>query len=338
VRVAWLGDSHGMADHWSGALRSGLQKRFGDAGPGFVHAGIPHARHDAMKIALDGQFVMKPRGPSTSAVTGDGTFGLGGILAEASGGSRVTLTPTIAPPDTDLTFDVCYKLASPSDQVGIEVGHSPKVIAAVTPTEPEKSLAHMTLSGTAGASITLSPTAGAFLCGVVIETDPTKRPGVVLDTLGINGARYATVLAWNEAAWSAEWKRRAPDLVVLEYGTNELSDIDAKPAVHTRALANVVARIRRTTPDVDCLVLAPTDRLDREAIEPALVTALEDEAQKLGCGFWNTFEKMGGLQSIAKWRSESPPRANRDGIHLNTRGYREMGEKLYADLIAGYTP
>ena len=130
------------------------------------------------------------------------------------------------------------------------------------------------------------------LCGVVIETDSQKQPGVVLDTIGINGARYATALAWNEAAWGAEFARRNPELVILEYGTNELSDGGTQPSVFTKHLDKLVARLRGYRADVSCLVLAPTDRLDREEIEPALVSALEAEAKSLGCGFWNTFDAM----------------------------------------------
>src|SRR5579871_2367930 len=32
VRVYWMGDSHGQADFWSGAVRDALQARFGDGG------------------------------------------------------------------------------------------------------------------------------------------------------------------------------------------------------------------------------------------------------------------------------------------------------------------
>src|SRR6185436_457947 len=46
------------------------------------------------------------------------------------------------------------------------------------------------------------------LCGVVIEAEPKTQPGVGLDTLGINGARLTTPLAWNEASWTSELARR----------------------------------------------------------------------------------------------------------------------------------
>ena len=52
---------------------------------------------------------------------------------------------------------------------------------------------------------------------MVVETDPAQGPGVVLDNLGINGARYGTALAWNEQAWAEAVKRRPPpELFVFE--------------------------------------------------------------------------------------------------------------------------
>jgi lysophospholipase L1-like esterase len=173
---------------------------------------------------------------------------------------------------------------------------------------------------------------------VVIEADPETNSGVVLDTLGINGARFATPLAWNEASWAAELARREPDLVILEYGTNELSDYPVRPAAFTAPLRALMARIRKVRPEVDCVVLAPTDRADTEDRLPLGRDAVREGAMESGCAFWDTYAIMGGRGAIRLWANESPPRAAGDGIHLSWRGYRELGTKLAEDLMRGYTP
>ena len=53
-----------------------------------------------------------------------------------------------------------------------------------------------------------------------------NNPGVVIDTLGIPGARASTQLLWNEALQREHMQRRKPNLVVLAYGTNETGDDD----------------------------------------------------------------------------------------------------------------
>jgi lysophospholipase L1-like esterase len=99
-----------------------------------------------------------------------------------------------------------------------------------------------------------------------------------------------------------------------------------------------MARVRTASPDADCLVLAPTDRADTLERTPLVRDALREAATASGCGFWDTYATMGGKGSIITWRSETPPRAGPDGVHLNARGYRDLGDKLTAAVMAGYRP
>jgi hypothetical protein len=227
VRVLWLGDSHGAADFWSGNLRTDLQKRFGNGGPGFVHLGYRDYRHDGLKTSIGGKWKMRPGNPATRNVTGDGVFGLGGILFVASADSpRGTVTITEATAPAKMTWDLCYRMSGPGDELRVSLTGKPDMLLKVTDAEPAGIVRHVVLtSETPGATFGVAVMGGApELCGLVAEGDPQAQAGVVLDTLGINGARFSTPLAWNEASWASELARRDPDLVVLEYGTNELSD------------------------------------------------------------------------------------------------------------------
>jgi lysophospholipase L1-like esterase len=239
-----------------------------------------------------------------------------------------------------LSWDVCYKLGSPRDEMKLSLSGLPDSVIKAKAGEPLGTLHHLGLQST-GPRPTLSalPLGGqAQLCGVTIETDPAAHPGVVLDTLGINGARLTTPLAWDEAAWVAELGRRPPALVILEYGTNECGDTVVDPARYLANLRALVGRVRKASPACDCAVLAPTDRADTPDRTPQVRDALRDAAQATGCMFWDTYTVMGGKGAIAAWREETPPRAAPDGVHLLARGYRELGEKLAADLLASYRP
>src|SRR5262249_33313892 len=145
-------------------------------------------------------------------------------------------------------------------------------------------------------------------------------------------------LAWNEASWTSELGRRAPTLVILEYGTNEASDHLIKAEQYVSRLTRVMARVHSVSPNADCLVLAPTDRGDTLERTPLVRDALKEAARAVGCGFWDTYATIGGKGSILEWRSEQPPRAAPDAVHLTFRGYRELGDKLAAEIMAGYTP
>ncbi|MEP7127036.1 MAG: GDSL-type esterase/lipase family protein, partial [Byssovorax sp.] len=339
---AWLGDSHGASDFWSGALRTALQKRFGNGGPGYLTVGHKGYRHDGVKMELGGKWRPRPKGASTVIPSGDGIFGLGGFLMIGQEGSprEVFKLPTQDPPlPAALSWDLCYKPATKKDSIEIKVDGV--TVATVPKAGEARGALHHTLFESKKADSTVSVVASAGfpeVCGMVVEADPSASPGVVLDTLGINGARLATPLAWDQAAWVAELSRRAPALVVLEYGTNESGDYKIDPAVYIANLTQLMARVHQASAKTDCLVLAPTDRADTRERTPLVRDALLGAAKAVGCGFWDTYNEMGGKGSILAWRAENPPKAAGDGVHLTMKGYRELGDKLAAAVLGAYVP
>ena len=338
MRVLWLGDSHGAADYWSGALRTGLQKRFGNGGPGFVHVGYKNYRHDDVTTDVEGSWGMRPKGPATTEVTGDGTFGLGGIMLHGGDAARASVTITDATLPPQLSWALCYRLDQPTDTISLDLTGIQTLNLATSPEAPAGSVQHLRLASTGPQpKLVVRPTGvRPELCGAIIETDPITHPGVVLDTLGINGARFGTPLAWNESAWAEEVAHRDPTLAILEYGTNEASNDLVKPEAVAKTLTRLVERLRAVKPTIDCLVVGGTDRADKEDFVPKLREAFQSAAAAAGCGYWDTWSAMGGKGSIKKWSSESPPRAAKDGIHLTPRGYRELGTQLHADLMKAY--
>lgn len=340
VRVLWMGDSHAAADFWSGKLRAELQSRFGHGGVGFVHLGYKDYRHDNVKLTIGGKWRMRPKGPATSKPSGDGAFGLGGILMGGyADGPKVALElrdPNLRGP---VRYDLCFKLREPHDRFTVRVEGADEITVAVSEEWPIGKIHHVELAAPEPGTLTLEYKDGSpDLCGVVIESDPSPRPGVVLDTLGINGARFGTALAWSEVAWQSELRRRRPDLVILEYGTNEAGDFQPDYEGTAKNLEALVARIRAVAADVDCVVISPTDRADAEDRIPPMHSALKASAEAAGCHFYDAYLAMGEKGAMAKMRDESPPRAHEDGIHMTIRGYREYGGKLLDDLLAGYGP
>lgn len=337
VRVAWYGDSHGQADFWSGALRDALQKRFGKVGPGFVHIGWKQYRHDGIKISVEEKWRVKPKAPSAPSKSEDGVFGLGGVITSGFAGlSRAYVQVSDEQLEGKLTWDLCYRLHSADEQFHVSLGSASPMVVKATAADPPGKLNHLILTTTGRNTITVSPTRGTpDFCGVVIERDHVEKPGLVLDTLGINGARLSTPLAWDEASFGAELLRRKPSLVILEYGTNESGDLQIDPSKYTKRVVRLMERMRKFVPETDCLVLAPTDRSDTRERTPLVRDAIREGAREARCSFWDTYAFMGGAGSIRAWANEDRPRAAKDGVHLTQRGYRELGEALTAHVLTG---
>jgi lysophospholipase L1-like esterase len=174
------------------------------------------------------------------------------------------------------------------------------------------------------------------LFGIVVEG---TGPGVVVDTLGINGARVGTPVAWDGAAWVAEARRRAPALAVLAYGTNEVGDAVA-PWRYGALYDELLARVRAASPEVDCAIIGPTDRMTADWVTHPRVPELEaverEAAARLGCLYVSAVSAMGGPGSLKRWAEQAPPLASSDHVHLTPDGYKKLGQAVAEALLEGY--
>ncbi len=340
VRVLWFGDSHTQADIWTDAVREALQQRFGVGGPGFVHVGwnTYGYRHAGVDLGVGGRWGVEPKTLVSGDKVDDGVFGLGGVrLVPRGGDARATIHVSNEALPGRGRWDLAYRFVAPGGAFEVSVtGSGPKAFKADPATLGQIQHVVLETAGPGGELMVSGARQGVQLLGAVVER--SDAPGVVLDTLGLNGARVRSALTYDQTTWEAEVARRHPDLAIIAYGTNESSDIKIDRDLMTKRVQELLGRIRAAAPQADCLVFGPIDRGGEkygEAIE-AINEAERAAATESGCAFWNGQRAMGGKGSMDKWATEDPPLASGERIHLYTRGYQKLGEMLAGDLLRGY--
>jgi lysophospholipase L1-like esterase len=200
-----------------------------------------------------------------------------------------------------------------------------------------------------------------LLFGVALDRDGS---GVVMDTLGINGAREAYQLAWDPRLFADHLTRRDPDLVVLSYGTNAVGDDDDPIQDFEARLDLVVNRVRSLVPDASCLYIGPSDRPIRVRIEDPdptvkpkrrgkpptkfvfyprsrqaqVIDAQRRVAHRYGCGYWDWEHAMGGSLSMVQWANAEPKLGTSDYVHLTRAGYQRVADLFWDALMSGYAP
>jgi lysophospholipase L1-like esterase len=337
VRILWLGDSHTAADFWPDAVRKPLQAAFGSGGPGFLYLGLGVYRHGGIKLSRDGKWRVEPHQPSLWMRQDDGVFGLGGIRAvpeDATSTLRLELSADVV--RGKARWDIAVRLPTNKARATIAVqGGETKAVDATT--VAVGSIVHVAFETERGASVSIGHAAGEpeFLGAVIESTEPG---GVVVDNLGINGARIGTPLAWEQASWIEQARLRNPALVVLAYGTNEVGD-QVAPFRYGPQLESLVQMVRQASPSADCLVAGPTDR-EGPGWTPlprvAEIDAVEREtAERLGCAYLSIVDAMGGPGSLKHWAELAPPLAAIDRVHLTPRGYGEIGAVTTKLLLDG---
>ncbi|HEY3667549.1 MAG TPA: GDSL-type esterase/lipase family protein, partial [Polyangiaceae bacterium] len=339
VRVLWLGDSHTAADYLTGALRAALQIRFGAGGPGFVRVGTKPYRHTQVRWSCDGPWRVEPAQPSRRSPFDDGVFGFDGMRAFPDGAptqAAFALSPGTA--HGQLHWQLWFSLGEGAS-FRVTLGGVSQVVShgSGTPELPGAGFSSLALNSAVSDKLELVTLAGApRFYGLIAEG---SEPGLVLDAVGIDGARLATALAWNEASFEAAVRARSPSLVALAFGTNEAFDADKLEKYRPQYQA-VLTRVRTATPDADCLLVGPPDgNAAAGGSEPrvAEIDALQRSiAGELGCGYLSQLEIMGGPGGYTRWAQKSPPLARGDRLHLTPKGYELVADKLADRLLAAY--
>lgn len=341
VRVLWLGDSHTAADFWTHAVRQPLQSRFGEGGAGLVLLGLKMYRHGMANLSRTGKWRTLPRIPSATRPHRDGVLGLGGQAAaplSRDASARVELARTLDWAKGPLRWEVLYRLPHATSKFTVRSGHDVSVeVSHHTGQRRPSGLEGIVIETEGSLSLSLDGFVGEpELFGVIVEGE---APGVVVDTLGINGARAATPLAWDADAWIEEVKAREPSLVVLSYGTNEVGDAAAL-SVYEEHYGKLLERLRAGAPHSDCLIVGPTDRVGRDWTSMPRVQAIDDAqrriASELRCAFFSPLGAMGGPGGLKRWAFGKPKLARRDRVHLLPSGYRQLGATMAEDLLSSF--
>jgi lysophospholipase L1-like esterase len=337
VRMLWLGDSHAAADYWPNAVRVRLQQRFGSGGPGFVHLGLAHYRHASVVVEHQGPWRVEPTPPATRTRQGDGVYGLGGIrtvpLAPDSRAS-VSLSPGAVRGRTH--WKLFARLDEETSRLTVRLGSAMRTLRHQSDAPSAEPLGIDLVGEATDTLVVEAPVGRPRLFGAIAEGE---AGGVVIDTLGINGARVETALAWAEAFWQSAVADRDPDLVIIEYGTNEVFDALA-PDRYRGQYEALLERIAQASPEAACLLVGPT-AVGRGGIEAQQRAAHIEAVQRAtaeawGCLFFSAALAMGGYASFARWSELSPPLASRDGVHLTPAGYKVIGEAMADMLLEQY--
>lgn len=346
VRIMHFGDSHTAADYWTGRIRSRLQARFGDGGPGLILPARPWRgyHHEGVRLVEGLQWpatsLREKGGDGLVGCTGgallppqDGTFRLRAVFGEY----RIQVLGD-APPEVRVE-PVADPLALPPIQ-----GPRLKDPATYTFEKPLEGHPALRILGRSEPSpncpreISVSFPPGSRFLGLDLLSG---RAGVVYDELGLNGAELLDLERWLPELRETLLGAVRPDLLVLAYGTNDLGRPDLDPRDYTARACALLAALKRES-GAAILVVGPLDRLGtRRRQVPALkagaeriIRCLSEAARASGCAFWDARKAMGGEGSIARWRRAGL--AQPDLVHLTGPGYARLGNQLVDALLTAF--
>ena len=336
TRITHYGDSPTTGDLITGDVRSILQSRFGNAGDGYVLIEKPWAwyQHRGVDLLGLGWLTVTAGNPGVQ----DGMFGLGGgsFTGSVSASSRILFRRS-----RYSQFEVWF-LRQPGGG-RFTVSANGQILGEVDTNGDSKSPGFAAFRAELpSGDLSIQVEQGSVrLFGITAEN---PSPGVVYDSLGLNGASIVVLArTFNQAHWAEELRHRHPDLLIVNYGTNEAGFAAFVDKGYEVELREAIRRIHVALPNASVLIMSPMDRgqkgesgeIETMPTIPRIVKIQRRVAEETGCAFFDTFNAMGGEGTMARWYSSEPRLVAADLIHPHGEGGKIIANLLTKELLAG---
>jgi lysophospholipase L1-like esterase len=314
-----------------------FQRDFGDAGAGFVLIARPWAWYNHRGVEMDASgWNIDIAGIAQAK---DGMHGLGGVSFIGSPGAAARWRLRNAPQEV---IEIAYLAQPGGGEFQVDAGD--QTLGTVSTAAEAKTPGYASFHVPADARIfSVRVTKGVVrLYGAEFSRN---NAGVIYSSLGINGANITLLSrSFNPRHWTAELRHYHPDLVIVNYGTNESGYPAFVDTTWPGEVRETVRRLHAALPESSVLLMSPMDRGERKMsgeiqttpVLPRLVQLEAEAARQTGAAFFNTFEAMGGEGTMSRWYAAEPRLVSADFIHPLPAGAKIVGELLYRGLRDGY--
>lgn len=329
VTIVHIGDSHIQPDIISGIVRNSLQDFFGNAGRGLVfpyqlaQSNAPADISSSSFSKWDYNRLAHPEIPIQFGISGFGLHNNTGRLS-----LDLSLRNSI-----DYTFDhILFFLDSVSENWilklnGIDTG-------MLLTAEPGQAYRSAVLTNPqSGFSLSNADTGiTRSVFGISLEN---SKPGVLLHTIGVNGARYDQ---YNDAAlfWNQLPALQA-DLYIISLGTNEAQRASFVETAFLDQVKKMIAHLKTISPTASILITtAPDSYKGRTSnkILPQLNRSLVNFCNAEYLPYWDLYQISNGYGSAYSWSRRGL--MSRDRIHFTAEGYRLQGGLLSSAIAKAY--
>ena len=353
ARIGIWGGSHMAAEFFVGELRRQLQARYGAGGAGHINLlyGSLGIRLPAKALCRQGrwQHELAPRAADASPqAVGLGLF----ALHSREAGAAVEFDPSASGAPSGVRTVTLHYLRQEGAGV-LDVLVDGELVESID-TSGASAVGSIRISGAQAISrikLVAQDERGVTLLGAFAE----DSRGLVLDNFGIAGASGNYWANARADLLAQALGQRPYQLVVLAYGTNDVTGAHWDPAQYRSRFEATLESMRRVVPAAMCLLITPGDRASRSQVRSQVrgkdgklrrvvktrydlktFTLRHMQAAQIQrevgarhqCMTWDmslAMRQAGGAYPLMK---KTPPWMAADLIHLTPLGYQEMAKSL----------
>jgi hypothetical protein len=328
IRIAYLGDSIIEGDLVSQTLRKLLQEKFGGYGVGFVPITSVVSN---FRISVNHSYSTNWRESSFRNKTATTPLFLSGKVFFANGYNWVDILDKTAQQPTKKYLYTGYK--PNTGQVVVN-----KTYQSINATS---SFNKILIDSGFSNKIRLESSDAFFpLYGVSFESDN----GVFVDNLSFRGSGGFDFNNIDLSFLQSINTQEPYDLIILQYGANVItSSNQSNFDWYYKSMMSSIDKLKKGFPSSEILLMSAADRAFKypDGIYtakglPSLIETQRKIAFDSNINFYNTFESMGGLNTMVNWATQNPPLAAKDYTHVSFKGADILGNTFFKVLMENF--
>jgi hypothetical protein len=320
VTIFHFGDSHVQYDQAPGIIRENFQQLFGYLGRGFVFPYAAAGTHAAFdyKTKMNGNWsnskninkeINHPIGLSGVTIrTTDSTAGFQLQFYSAKEELKKVDLITLFLKTSDSSFQLKYRLSSLDPWINV-------AISSILNNKIELKLTS-TFNTTFELQLNKTDSTQCEFEFYGMQLSSTSNRGISYNSVGINGASLLSFL--KQDLFSEQIKQVNPDLIILDYGTNDLAGGKFDSIYFKNNLTKSINRIKEVLPNT--CILIPTIQDFTANGKNITATAeyalfLRRFAKNNNIILYDYFAISGGKKSMRKWQEKTL--VNNQGFSLS---------------------
>ena len=315
--MAFLGDSFIEADIFTLDVRRMLQQRYGGRGVGWMplSSGVAGYRR-GIRHQFSGWQEFTP------LTSWRKDYLLNQHIYRAESARTTYELPAEAAPFQSVSLFYKSNVALPFT---LTVGDSVRSDSLPPSTEL---MCYRTICSARSVTLRIPRAEGALFYGVALDGE---GQGVAIDNFSLRSSSGTHLLTLNDQEAGALQRLRPYGLIVLQYGMNVVSQGVYRYNEYEDKLVQTITKLKHDYPNADILIMGISDRAQRRNGEmqsmpelTALRKAQRNAARRCGVLFWDTYQAMGGTNSMLRWVANGW--AAKDYTHLSFSGGRELAK------------
>jgi hypothetical protein len=347
IRILHYGDSQIEGDRITSYLRNQLQTKFGGNGIGMFSMIASNPASISYMYTISGNWKKYSPLPGFSEENLHKRYGalinfaLLGLDENKSLNGSITLKYPV----------ISYPLAQRSQQCGIFYGFNKAPVlvevkknnavtdAEILPVSSSLKEFQWDISSPRDVSISFKTDQPLEIYGMCLD----GKNGVAVDNIPLRGSSGLEFTKIDFSFLQDFYRLLNVKLLILQFGANVVPNVTGNYQFYEHSFYKQLIMLKQTVPNLQILVIGVNDisRNGENGYESypnveKIRDAQRNAAFNANCLFWDTYEAMGGHNSMPSWVLANPPLAQKDFVHFSPLGAKIIGEMFCRSFMHEY--